>query len=348
MKKILIIKFLGILLLANTCHARIGSTIERAVFGTEIATHIVWALAGLYRDVTIANAANTIASAVDDTMRGNPQKPRESDPEEMPDEISVRLPANPDGLHGVFAGTIPPEITEIIEFLSSPEKFIRLGAVMPRGILLVGPPGTGKTTIARGIAEYAGCLFLSVNGSEFIEEYVGTGAKRVRELFEQARSAIAKGSTKAVIIFIDEIDAIGCKRSDDNSGADREYRQTLIQLLTLMDGFKVNDSIVVIAATNRADSLDPALLRPGRFDRKVHIGLPTQENRAAILRFHMAKSPIDDDVQVDILAVKTKGFSGAQLKSLVNEAAIRAAREDAETICMRHFLSALHDVFGKE
>ncbi len=243
-------------------------------------------------------------------------------------------------LEDFIAGSIPPEVTEIISFLKTPERFTKLGARMPRGVLLVGPPGTGKTSIARAIANSAGCVFIHVNASEFIEKYVGTGARRIRELFNCARQAIKEGKSKSVIIFIDEIDAVGGKRND---GECREYQQTINQLLTEMDGFDKEESIVVIAATNRPDILDVALLRPGRFDRKVTIGLPDRESRRKILEYYCTKNkcPLAKDIDFAYLAEHTDRMSGAELQNLVNEAAIEAARKDADTITQKHFASAL-------
>lgn len=252
------------------------------------------------------------------------------------------LPYNPHALNKLIAGSIPPEISEIIEFLHEPQRFMRVGATMPRGILLYGPPGTGKTSIARAIAQTAGAPFFYVSGSEFIELYVGLGAKRVREIFERSREVIASRRGSSAIIFIDEIDAIGEKRSGyDTSG---EHRQTINQLLNEMDGFNQNDAIIVIAATNRIDSLDRALLRPGRFDRKVFIGLPDRESRKAILMYYLKKCQYDSTINFEYLADITQGMSGADLKNLVNEAAICVVRHREEKIAQKHF----EEVLGRE
>jgi len=216
------------------------------------------------------------------------------------------------------------ELAEPIEFLRHPQRFRSLGARVPRGILLYGPPGTGKTMRARAVATEAGVPFHHASGSDFVEKYVGVGARRVRDLFAQARKL------GAGVIFIDEFDAIGKARGGANSHEERE--QTLNQLLVEMDGFGTSTDIVVIAATNRLDVLDEALLRPGRFSRKVHVGLPDVAGRRAILDVHARNKPLADDVDLDQVARKTYGFSGAQLADLLNEAAIMAARHDRSTI----------------
>jgi cell division protease FtsH len=216
------------------------------------------------------------------------------------------------------------ELAEPIEFLRHPDRFRSLGALVPRGILLYGPPGTGKTMLARAVATEAGVPFHHASGSDFVEKYVGVGARRVRDLFAQARK-LGKG-----VIFIDEFDALGKSRGGANSHEERE--QTLNQLLVEMDGFGTSAEIVVIAATNRLDVLDEALLRPGRFNRKVHVGLPDVAGRRAILDVHARNKPLADDVDLDQIARKTYGFSGAQLADLLNEAAIIAARHEHSTI----------------
>jgi cell division protease FtsH len=218
------------------------------------------------------------------------------------------------------------ELEEVIEFLKTPEKFQKLGAKIPKGVLLVGPPGTGKTLLARAIAGEAGTPFLSIAGSEFMEMLVGVGASRVRDLFETAKKA------SPAIIFIDEIDAIGRQRGAGLGGGHDEREQTLNQILVEMDGFEPTTNVIIIASTNRPDVLDPALLRPGRFDRRVIIDLPDLEGRKAIISIHMRNKPIAKNVDTTKLARRTVGFSGADLESMLNEAAIAAARKDAKEI----------------
>src|SRR5688500_17985866 len=211
------------------------------------------------------------------------------------------------------------ELVEVVEFLKTPEKFAKLGAKIPKGVLLVGPPGTGKTLLARAVAGEAEVTFFSISGSEFVEMFVGVGAARVRDLFEQAKS------NAPCIIFIDEIDAVGRHRAAGLGGGNDEREQTLNQLLVEMDGFESNDGVILIAATNRPDVLDPALLRPGRFDRRVVVSRPDLRGREGILRVHVRNKPIADDVSINILAAGTPGFVGADLANLVNEAALLAA-----------------------
>jgi len=230
------------------------------------------------------------------------------------------------------------ELMEVVDFLKHPQKYLAIGAEIPKGVLLVGPPGTGKTLLARAVAGEAGVPFFSVSASEFMEMFVGVGASRVRTLFDEARK------NAPAIIFIDEIDSIGRKRGAGIGGGHDEREQTLNQILAEMDGFEKDTSVIVMAATNRPDILDPALLRPGRFDRKVVVGLPSLEERKEILKVHMRGKPIADDVDVEELARMTPGFSGADLKNLVNEAALQAAREDSKHISKQHFLTALDKI----
>jgi cell division protease FtsH len=226
------------------------------------------------------------------------------------------------------------ELVEIVEFLMDPAKFQRLGGKIPKGVLLVGLPGTGKTLLARAIAGEAKVPFYTISGSDFVEMFVGVGASRVRDMFEQAKKCAP------CIIFIDEIDAVGRHRGAGLGGGHDEREQTLNQLLVEMDGFEGNEGVIVIAATNRPDVLDPALLRPGRFDRQVVVPLPDVRGREQILRVHMRKVPVDDDVKPSIIARGSPGFSGADLANLVNEAALFAARANKRTVCMEHFEKA--------
>lgn len=226
------------------------------------------------------------------------------------------------------------ELAEIVDFLRDPKKFIDLGARIPKGVLLVGPPGTGKTLLARAVAGEAGVEFLSISGSDFVEMYVGVGASRVRDLFEQAKKVAP------AIIFIDEIDAVGRQRGTGLGGGHDEREQTLNQLLVEMDGFGTNEGVVVMAATNRADILDPALLRPGRFDRQVYVGLPDIRGREDILKIHVKNKPLAEDVDLKTVAKGTPGFTGADLENLANEAALLAARQNKKFITMQDFSEA--------
>ena len=226
------------------------------------------------------------------------------------------------------------EVHELVDFLKDPSKFHKLGGRIPRGVLMVGPPGTGKTLLARAIAGEAKVPFFTISGSDFVEMFVGVGAARVRDMFEQAKK------NSPCIIFIDEIDAVGRHRGAGMGGGNDEREQTLNQLLVEMDGFDPNSGVIVIAATNRADVLDKALLRPGRFDRQVAVSLPDIKGREEILHVHMRKIPLDGDVKADILARGTPGFSGADLANLVNEAALFAARRNKRSVDMQDFEDA--------
>lgn len=232
------------------------------------------------------------------------------------------------------------ELEEIVDFLKKPGKYTELGARIPKGVLLVGPPGTGKTLLAKAIAGEANVPFYSISGSNFVEMFVGVGASRVRDLFEQAkRSAPA-------LIFIDEIDAVGRQRGAGLGGGHDEREQTLNQLLVEMDGFSDNEGIIMIAATNRPDILDKALLRPGRFDRQIVVGSPDKSGRIEILKIHTANKPLDNDVELDILAKRTPGFSGADLQNLANEAALLAVRNNKKKISMEEFEEAITRVIA--
>ena len=230
------------------------------------------------------------------------------------------------------------ELQEVVEFLREPEKFASLGARIPKGVLMVGPPGTGKTLMAKAVAGEAGVPFFSISGSEFVEMFVGVGASRVRDLFEQAKR------NSPCIVFIDEIDAVGRHRGAGLGGSHDEREQTLNQILVEMDGFDTDTNVIIIAATNRPDILDPALLRPGRFDRRVVLDRPDVRGRRAILGIHVRGKPLAPDVNLDILARATPGFVGADLENMVNEAAILAARRGKQVITMREFEEAIERV----
>jgi cell division protease FtsH len=230
------------------------------------------------------------------------------------------------------------ELQEVVEFLKFPEKFNTLGARIPRGVLLVGPPGTGKTLLARAVAGEAGVPFFSISGSEFVEMFVGVGASRVRDLFDQAKR------NSPCIVFVDEIDAVGRQRGAGLGGSHDEREQTLNQILVEMDGFDTNTNVIVVAATNRPDVLDPALLRPGRFDRQVILDRPDMKGRVAILKVHSKGKPLDKQVSIEDLARQSPGFSGADLANLVNEGAILAARRNRKVIAMNDFEEALERI----
>jgi len=232
------------------------------------------------------------------------------------------------------------ELTEIVEFLKYPEKFVALGARIPKGVLLVGPPGTGKTLLSKAVAGEAGVPFFSISGSEFVEMFVGVGASRVRDLFDQAKK------NSPCIVFVDEIDAVGRQRGAGLGGGHDEREQTLNQLLVEMDGFDTNTHVIVIAATNRPDVLDPALLRPGRFDRHVTLDRPDIKGRRQILDVHARNKPLDSTVDLDVLARQTPGFSGADLANLINEAAILAARANKKVIGMDELEEAIARVIA--
>ncbi|MEI7777708.1 MAG: ATP-dependent zinc metalloprotease FtsH [bacterium] len=230
------------------------------------------------------------------------------------------------------------ELTEIVDFLRNPKKFLEIGARIPKGILLMGAPGTGKTLLARAVAGEAGVAFFSISGSEFVEMFVGVGASRVRDLFKLAKT------TAPAIIFIDEIDAVGRVRGTGVGGGNDEREQTLNQILVEMDGFEPNEKVIVMAATNRPDVLDPALLRPGRFDRRVTIDLPDRHDRLEILKIHAREKPLAEDVNFEVIAERTPGFSGADLYSLMNEGAILAARENRNKVFQFDLIRSIEKV----
>lgn len=230
------------------------------------------------------------------------------------------------------------ELEEIVDFLKNPKKFLDIGAEIPKGVMMMGAPGTGKTLLARAVAGEAGVPFFSISGSEFVEMFVGVGASRVRDLFQLAKKAAP------AIIFVDEIDAVGRIRGTGVGGGNDEREQTLNQILVEMDGFEPNEKVIVMAATNRPDVLDPALLRPGRFDRRVTIDLPDREDRKAILEVHARKKPLAEDVNLEIIAQRTPGFSGADLYSLMNEAAILAARENRKKVSQFDIIRSIEKV----
>lgn len=235
------------------------------------------------------------------------------------------------------------ELAEVVDFLKNPGRYTAIGAKIPKGVLLVGPPGTGKTLLAKAVAGEAKVPFFSISGSDFVEMFVGVGASRVRDLFAQAKK------NAPCIVFIDEIDAVGRQRGSGLGGGHDEREQTLNQLLVEMDGFGANEGIITIAATNRPDILDPALLRPGRFDRRVVVGRPDLAGRIAILKVHARNKPLDSDINLDIIAKKIPGFTGADIANLLNEAALLAARQNRKTISMADMEEASEKVsYGPE
>lgn len=230
------------------------------------------------------------------------------------------------------------ELYEVVDFLKNPKKFLSIGARIPKGIILMGPPGTGKTLLARAVAGEAGVPFFSISGSEFVEMFVGVGASRVRDLFKMAKR------TAPSIIFVDEIDAVGRVRGGGYGGGNDEREQTLNQILVEMDGFEPSEKVIIIAATNRPDVLDPALLRPGRFDRRVRLDLPDRNDREKILEIHAEKKPLHDDVDLSVIAARTPGMSGADLQSLMNEGAILAARENRKEVTQYDLIRSIEKV----
>lgn len=257
-------------------------------------------------------------------------KPRLIDPNDATSRVTFKDVAG--------AKEAKEELLEIVDFLKNPKKFLDIGARIPKGILLMGAPGTGKTLLARAVAGEAGVPFFSISGSEFVEMFVGVGASRVRDLFLTAKKAAP------AIIFVDEIDAVGRVRGTGVGGGNDEREQTLNQILVEMDGFEPNEKVIVMAATNRPDVLDPALLRPGRFDRRVMIDLPDRQDRLEILKVHSRKKPLAEDVNLEVIAERTPGFSGADLFSLMNEGAILAARESRKTVAQYDLIRSIEKV----
>jgi cell division protease FtsH len=257
-------------------------------------------------------------------------KPRLIDPNDAASRVTFKDVAG--------AKEAKEELLEIVDFLRNPKKFLDIGARIPKGILLMGAPGTGKTLLARAVAGEAGVPFFSISGSEFVEMFVGVGASRVRDLFLTAKKAAP------AIIFVDEIDAVGRVRGTGVGGGNDEREQTLNQILVEMDGFEPNEKVIVMAATNRPDVLDPALLRPGRFDRRVTIDLPDRNDRLEILKVHARKKPLAEDINLEVVAERTPGFSGADLYSLMNEGAILAARENRKTVAQYDLIRSIEKV----
>jgi cell division protease FtsH len=304
-------------------------TEQPSVWGPLLVTLLPWALVvgvWVWFARRARGAMGSVGGPLQSILKGRPHR------FERQDHVRVRF----DDVAGLT--TAKRDLQEVVEFLRTPERFQRLGGKLPRGVLLVGPPGTGKTLLARAVAGEAEVPFFYVNGSEFIQLFVGVGAARVRELFDEAKVSAP------AIVFIDEVDAVGRSRGAGLGGGNDEREQTLNQLLSEMDGFTQNDHTVVIAATNRPDVLDPALLRPGRFDRRVIIDRPECEARVAILRVHTRQKPLTPDVSLDDLARATPGFSGADLANLCNEAALFAVRRAADAIAAHDFSAAMDKI----
>jgi cell division protease FtsH len=302
---------------------------QPSYWGPLLVTVLPWALvigAWVWFARRARGAIGTMGGPLQNILKGRPHR------FERQDHVRIRF----DDVAGLT--NAKRDLGEVVEFLRTPERFQRLGGKLPRGVLLVGPPGTGKTLLARAVAGEAEVPFFYVNGSEFIQLFVGVGAARVRELFDEAKAAAP------AIVFIDEIDAVGRSRGAGLGGGNDEREQTLNQLLSELDGFTPNDHTVVVAATNRPDVLDPALLRPGRFDRRIVIDRPESEARLAILRVHTRHKPLAPDVPLEDLARATPGFSGADLANLCNEAALIAVRRGADAIAQRDFSSAMDKI----
>ncbi len=290
---------------------------------------VPWLLLLLFYFWIINRASKTLGGGLGGGLGGQGELKRFLQPERKPAKIPRQTFADVAGQENAKR-----EVAELVDYLRRPDFYTRLGAEVPRGVLLMGPPGTGKTLMAKALAGEAGVPFFSISGSEFIEVFVGVGAARVRHLFQSAKAQAPS------IIFIDELDSVGRTRGTGLGGGHDEREQTLNQILAEMDGFVGHEAVIVLAATNRPDVLDPALLRPGRFDRHVVLDLPDRKDRIAILQVHIRKVPIAADVDLDQLAGGTPGFSGADLKNLVNEAAMIAARENREQVMMNHFEEA--------
>ncbi len=288
-----------------------------------------WLLLLLFYFWILSRASKTLGRGFGGGLGGQGELKRFLQPDRKPAKIPPQTFADVAGQENAKR-----EVTELVDYLRRPDFYTRLGAEPPKGVLLMGPPGTGKTLMAKALAGEAGVPFFSISGSEFIEVFVGVGASRVRHLFESAKAQAPS------IVFIDELDSVGRTRGTGLGGGHDEREQTLNQILAEMDGFEGHEAVIVLAATNRPDVLDPALLRPGRFDRHVTLDLPDRKDRVAILKLHVHKVPLADDVDLEQLASGTPGFSGADLKNLVNEAAMIAARESRNQVMMSHFEEA--------